>query len=138
MISGYKKSVKKMYFRLISDCKYIRSRTPQDMDGTLTLIFTKLETSWNITTKISALLQLRMQWILTKFEGRGSKNGPALSIWSFRRFWREIQIRGTKSLQIWYKAGNYWGEQLVKIWCWYLKPLLRNWNLNIFLFQFPP
>ena len=102
------------------------------MDGTLTLIFAKLNTAWNITTKISAFLQLRKKWIFTKYEGCGSKIGPATPIWSFRCFWREIQIQGTKSLQIWYKAGNYWGEQLVKIWCWYLKPLLRNWNLSIF------
>ena len=75
-----------------------KSRTPQDMDGTLTLIFAKLETSWNITAKISAFLQLRKKWILTKFEGCGSKNGPATPIWSFRHFWREIQIQCTKSL----------------------------------------
>ena len=84
------------------------------MDGTLTLIFAKLETTWNVTTKISAFLQLRKKWILTKFEECGSKIGPATPIWSFRRFWREIQIQGTKSLQIKYKAGNYWGKQLVK------------------------
>ena len=109
-----------------------KPRTPQDMDGTLTLIFAKLETNWNITTKISAFLQLRKKWILTKFEGCGSKNGPATPIWSFRHFWQEIQIQGTKSLQIWYKAGTYWGLQLVKIWCWYLKPLLRNSKFKIF------
>ena len=102
------------------------------MDGTLTLIFTKLETSWNITTKTSALLQLRKKWILTKFEGCGSKKKPATPIWSFRCFWWEIQIQCTKSLQIWYKVGTYWGEQLVKIWCWYLKSLLRNSNFKIF------
>ena len=85
------------------------SRTPQDMDGTLTLIFAKLETTWNITTKISAFLQLRKKWILTKFEGCGSNFGPAMPIWSFRHFWQEIQIQCTKSLQIWYKAGTYWG-----------------------------
>ena len=79
------------------------------MDGTLTLIFAKLETSQNITTKISALLQLIKRWILTKFEGHDSKNEPATPIPSFRRFWQEIQIQGTKSLQIWYKVGTYWG-----------------------------
>ena len=76
------------------------------MDGTLTLIFAELETTWNITTKISAFLQLRKKWILTKFEGCGSKIGPATPIWSFRRFWQEIQIRGTKSLQM-YK-NSFW------------------------------
>ena len=76
------------------------SRIPQDMDGTLTLIFANFYTIWSSATKISALLQLRKKWILTKFEGRGSKNGPAMPIWSFRPFWREIQIQGTKRLQI--------------------------------------
>ena len=89
--------------------KLDKARTPQDMDGTLTLIFAKLKTSWNIITKISALLQLRKKWILTKFEGCDSKNGPATPIWSFKCFWREIQIQCTKSLQIWYKVGTYWG-----------------------------
>ena len=71
-------------------CTY--TRTPQDMDGTLTLIFAKSETTWDIITKISASLQLRKKWILTKFGGCSSKNGPARSIRSFRHFWREIQI----------------------------------------------
>ena len=69
-----------------------KPRTPQDMDGTLTLIFAKSETTWDIITKISASLQLRKKWILTKFGGCSSKNGPARSIRSFRHFWREIQI----------------------------------------------
>ena len=33
-----------------------KPRTPQDMDGTLTLIFAKLKTTWDITTKISVFL----------------------------------------------------------------------------------
>ena len=56
------------------------TRTPQNMDGTLTLIFAKLETTRDITTKISALLQFRSKLILTKFEGCGSKIGPAMPI----------------------------------------------------------
>ena len=56
------------------------SRTPQDMDGTLTLIFAKSETPQDITTKISAFLQLRKKRILTEFEGCGSKNEPSLPI----------------------------------------------------------
>ena len=86
-----------------------KPRTPQGMDGTLTLIFAKLEIIWNITTKISAFLLLGEKWILTKFEGCGSKIRPATPIWSFRFFWREIQIQGIKSLQIWYKVGTYLG-----------------------------
>ena len=76
------------------------ARTSQDMDGALHTDFANFYTIWGSATKISALLQLRKKLILTKFEGRGSKNGPTTPIWSFRRFWREIQIRGTKRLQI--------------------------------------
>ena len=43
------------------------ARTPQDMDGTLTLIFAKSKTIKDILMKISALLQLRPISILTKF-----------------------------------------------------------------------
>ena len=35
-----------------------KARTPQDMDGTLTLIFANSGTIWDIITKISAFLQL--------------------------------------------------------------------------------
>ena len=72
--------------------------------------FANFYTIWDSATKISGLLQLKKKWILTKFEERrGSKIGPATPIWSFKRFWREIQIQCTKSLQIWYKVGTYWG-----------------------------
>ena len=82
---------------------------------------------WGIMTKISAFLQLKKKWILTKFEGCGSKNRPATPIGSFRCFWQEIQIQATWSLQIWHKVCTYWGEKLVKIWFWYLKPLSQKW-----------
>ena len=36
----------------------VKTRMPQDMDRTLTLIFGKSETTTDITTKISAFLQL--------------------------------------------------------------------------------
>ena len=64
------------------------ARTPQDMDGTLTLIFAKSKAIWNILMKISALLQLRSISILTKFQGHSSKIGSAMPVWSFRRFWK--------------------------------------------------
>ena len=88
-----------------SDRSY--SRTPQDMDGTLTLIFAKSETPKDITTKISAFLQLRKKRILTKFEGCGSKNGPAtpISILNCSRAWQSFKV--SYALQIWYKAGTY-------------------------------
>ena len=77
------------------------------MDGALHTDFANFYTILVSATKILALLQLRKKWILAKFEGGGSKNEPATPIWSFRRFWREIQIQCTKSLQIWYKVGTY-------------------------------
>ena len=70
------------------------------MDGALYTDFANFYIIWVSATKISALLQLREIWILTKFDGCGLKNEPATTIWSFPHFWREIQIRGTKSLQI--------------------------------------
>ena len=83
------------------------ARTPQDMDGTLTLIFAKSETPKDITTKISAFLQLRKKRILTKFEGCGSKNEPAtpISILKCSRAWQSFKV--SYALQIWYKAGTY-------------------------------
>ena len=79
------------------------------MDRTLTLIFAKSKTIWDILTKIKAFLQLREKWILAKFEGCGLKIGPATPIWCFRDFWQEIQIHGTKSREILYTAGSYRG-----------------------------
>ena len=109
-------------------------RTPQDMDGTLTLIFANSKTTWDFVTKFSALLQLRKIWILTKFEGCSSKIGPTTPFWSFLHFWREIQILSTYDLNFLHKAGFHRGWQLVKIWCWYLQPLLRNSKLTNFIF----
>ena len=79
------------------------------MDGALHTDFANFYTIWGSETKISALLQLRKKWILTKFEGCGSKIGPATPIWSFRHFWQEIQIWGTQTHQNLYKAGSYEG-----------------------------
>ena len=46
------------------------------MDGTLTLVFANSSTTQDITTKISALLQLTNKLIFTKFWGPGSKKSP--------------------------------------------------------------
>ena len=125
-------------------CKYLqilshdKSRTSQDMDVSLTLIFAKSGTSWDIITKISAFLQLMKKWILTKFGGCGSKIEPATPIWCFWQFWREIQILCAYNLHIWYKAGSHRVWQLVKIWWWYLKPSLRNSKLTVLSFQSIP
>ena len=64
-----------MWFTIKESKDY--ARTSQDMDGALHTDFANFYTIWGIARKISALLQLRKKWILTKFEGRGSKNEPA-------------------------------------------------------------
>ena len=87
---------------------YLNTKTSEDMDIWLTLIFTKSETTWDIITKISAFLQLMKKWILSKFGGCSSKIELATPIWCFRRFWQEIQILCTKNLHIWYKVGSQW------------------------------
>ena len=79
---------------LDTNLKYIHSRTSQDMDGAHHTDFANFYTIWGSTTKISGLLQLGKKWILTKFEGCGSKIGPARPIWSFRHFWWEIFFFG--------------------------------------------
>ena len=66
-----------------------------DIDGTLTLIFTKSLATQNIITKILVFLQLAKKWILTKFGGHSSKNMSTTPITIFRGFWWEIQILGT-------------------------------------------
>ena len=45
------------------------------MDGTLTLIFTKSETTRDIMKKISAFLQLRTKLFSPNFEGVSQKKG---------------------------------------------------------------
>ena len=72
-----------------------QARTSLDMDRTLTLIFANSLTTQDIITKLSAFLQLSKKRILTKFGGRGSKNGPATSSRNFRSFWWEFQNPGS-------------------------------------------
>ena len=119
-------------------CLYVYPRTSQDMDGALHTDFANFYTTWGSITKISASLQLKIIWILTKFEGCSWKIGPAMPIKRFLRFCWEIQIMNTYDLNILCKAGSHRGWQLVKIWCWYLQPLLRNLRLKILSCQFIP
>ena len=111
-----------------------RPRTSQDMDETLTLIFANSKTTWDFVTKFAAFLQLRKIWILSKFEECSSKIGPTTPFRIFLHFWRELQILSTYDLNFLHKAGFHRGWQLVKIWCWYLQPLLRNSKLTNFIF----
>ena len=117
---------------------YGKTRTSQDMDIWLTLIFAKSGTTWDIITKISAFLQLMKKWILTKFGGCGSKIEPAtpVSILNFSRAWQSFKV--SYALQIWNKAGSHRVKELVKIWWWYLKPSLRNLKLTVLSFQSIP
>jgi len=50
------------------------------MDGALHTDFATFYTIEGSATKISDVLQLRKKWILTKFEGCGSKIGPSMPI----------------------------------------------------------
>ena len=117
-------------------CALAKPRTSEEMDRTLHTDFAKSRTTWDILTKISTLLKLWKIWFLTKFKGCSSKIETAMPMGSFLRFLREIQILSTYDLDFLCKAGFYRGQQLVKIWCWYLNPLLRNSKLTVLSFQF--
>ena len=122
------------------------------MDVWLTLIFAKSETTWDIITKISAFLQLLKKWILWEFGGCSSKIEPATPIWSFRCFWREIQIIvprsfkfGTKWVPIevnnWWKFGvdisnHFWEIQILRFFVFQVSPTTYKNNFWK-LFQFP-
>ena len=134
-----KESTKLVYFQMFHSKNLIlksgvlitthclaKARTSEEMDRTLHTDFAKSRTTWDIFTKFSALLQLWKIWFLTKFEGFSSKIGPATPMGSFFHFWREIQILSTYCLDFLCKADFHKGRQLVKIWCWYLNPPLRN------------
>ena len=104
---------------MIRPLTIFKARTSLDMDGTLPLIFPNSLTTQDIITKISAFLQLTRKWILNKFGGRGSKNGPTMPIRSFRGFWQEIQIFGTLETSNFLQGGFLsrltTGENLVLI-----------------------
>ena len=95
--------------RWIFLCLWHRSRTSEEMDRTLHTDFAKSRTTWDILTKISALLQLWKIWFLTKFEGCSSKIGPTTPMGSFIWFWLEIQIFSTYDLDFLCNVGFHRG-----------------------------
>ena len=74
--------------------------------------------------------------IFAKFGRHSSKIEPASPISISKCFGRKFKFERTKSLQILSKVVSYCDLQLVKIWCWYLKPLLINSKITNFALTF--
>ena len=92
-----------------------------------------------LETKSSKVLvisfeHLQKLCIFAKFGRHSSKIEPATPISISKCFGRKFKFERTKSLQILSKVVSYCDLQLVKIWCWYLKPLLINSKINDWLF----
>ena len=82
-----------------------------------------------LETKSSKVLvisfeHLQKLCIFAKFGRHSSKIEPATPISISKCFGRKFKFECTKSLKILSKVVSYCDLQLVKIWCWYLKPLL--------------
>ena len=101
------------------------------------LIFWKsyLETKSSKVPGIS-FKHLQKLWIFAKFGRHSSKIEPATPISISKCFGRKFKFERTKSLQILSKVVSYYDLQLVKIWCWYLKPLLINSKITNFALTF--
>ena len=94
-----------------------------------------------LETKSSKVLvisfeHLQKLCIFAKFGRHGSKIEPARPISISKCFGRKFKFERTKSLQIWSKVVSYCDLQLVKIWCWYLKPLLIKSKITNFALTF--
>ena len=85
-------------------CSCTHSRTPQNMDRTLTLIFAKSNTIWGIIIRISAFSKLRLIRIHTNY-------GEC--------FLMESVFKNRVFL---YKVGFHRGQQLMKFW------EIQNWK----------
>ena len=84
-----------------------------------------------LETKSSKVLVISFEYlqklcIFAKFGRHSSKIEPATPISISKCFGRKFKFEHTKSLQILSKVVFYCDLQLVKIWYWYLKPLLIN------------
>ena len=75
---------------------------------------------------VISIVDLQKTNNFAKFGGYCSKNAPATPLRSLKwsRAWQAYFFRN--HLQIWQKVEISWVQKLVKIWCWYLKPLLSN------------
>ena len=94
-----------------------------------------------LETKSSKVLvisfeHLQKLCIFAKFGRHSSKIEPATPISISKCFGRKFKFERTKSLQILSKVVSYCDLQLVKIWCWYLKPLLINSKITNFALTF--
>ena len=94
-----------------------------------------------LETKSSKVLvisfeHLQKLCIFAKFGRHSSKIEPATPISISKCFGRKFKFERTKSLQILSKVVSYCDLQLVKIWCWYLKPLLINSKITNFASTF--
>ena len=90
-----------------------------------------------LETKSSKVLvisfeHLQKLCIFAKFGRHSSKIEPATPISISKCFGRKFKFERTKSLQILSKVVSYCDLQLVKIWYWYLKPLLINSKITNF------
>ena len=75
---------------------------------------------------VISIVDLQKTNNFAKFGGYCSKNAPATPLRSLKwsRVWQAYFL--SCHFQIWQKVEISWVQKLVKIWCWYLKPLLSN------------
>ena len=75
---------------------------------------------------VISIIDLQKTNNFAKFGGYCSKNAPAmpLRILKWSRAWQAYFF--SYYFYIWQKVEILWVQKLVKIWCWYLKPLLSN------------
>ena len=102
------------------------------VNGKFWLISNYSKVVWDINTKFSPINVPISYQLFTNFEVTSYiQNGfPAKTILSFSRAWQPHFLG--YAFQIWWKVEILWVQTLVKIWCWYLKPLLRNSKSKIF------
>ena len=93
--------------------QYDTTRTPQDMDGTLTLIYAKLETTWDITTKISDFYNLGRNWFSPNLKGVAQKMGLPCSFEVWDVFGGKSKSKALKAFKFGPKrvpieVNNWW------------------------------
>ncbi len=118
------------------------------------LILNYSKVVWDIDTKFSPVVVLISFQLSTKFEGHNSLKKTAMPLGSskWKWAWRALFLSHTYETQRiccfladvqiilvslfeffdYIKVANSWALQQVKIWCCYLKPLLRNLKSKIF------
>ena len=131
------------------------------MDGWLTLIFGKSETSGDINTIISPFVYLWKIWLLTKYggcgfevfnwintkisafvylyvrnlnpEGKDKINGfPAKNVLKMNWAWQAYFLSHT--LHILWEVISFKEKQMVKLWFWYL-PWFKIYRKSVWVFH---